>query len=149
MKNPLGDLAGAAHQWLFQNHGIEGSYAEKGKRGFWRDDPDEPFTHLISFAKDTPETDSAFKQLAHHVGQLANQWGVLVTKEGKGGPEPWLVTNKNYVPGQPADPTALAYPESAKYVQQGPESHPAPQSLISNTILENHMELATQVVRMV
>lgn len=122
--NQLADIPHAAHQFLFHNHRIEGSYVERGKRGFWRDDPEEPMSHLISVAEDTPYHDSAFKQLAQHVAQLANQWGVFVMKEGKNGPEPWMITNKNYRPGEPADIDALANPDAAVSDLMGPDPHP-------------------------
>lgn len=100
--NDLGDLATAAHHWLWQVAGTEGSYIEGPKRGNWRDDPQEEFDHLITYAADTPEIDSHIKQLAVHIAEAANQWGVFVTKESKDGPRSWTMSNPNYQEGQPS-----------------------------------------------
>lgn len=105
--NQLRDLATAAHQHLFQNAGIDGSYIERGKDGNWRDDPQEKLDHLVTFADDTPEIESHMKQTAAHIGDLANQWGVTVTKEGKDGPNLWVIDNPNYAEGAPAQDAAL------------------------------------------
>lgn len=101
--NDLGDIATAAHQWLWQSTGNEGSYIEGPKRGNWRDDPQEEFNHLITVAPDTPEMDSHVKQLAQEVARGANQWGVFVTKEGKQGIQSWVIDNKDYKHGEPSE----------------------------------------------
>jgi hypothetical protein len=104
--NPLGDLATAAHHWLFYGPGprVQGSYIHRNLEGNWRDDPQEKFDHLITVAEDTPEMDSHVKQLAHHIGESANQWGVFVMKEGKkGGIQSWVIDNRSYQEGQPSE----------------------------------------------
>jgi hypothetical protein len=106
---PLRDLATAAHRHLFQNGVIEGSYIEPGKKGNWRNDPQETFDHLVTYAEDKPETDSHLKQTATHIADLANQWGVTVTKEGPKGPMLWIVDNPGYRDGEGAHPDALPY----------------------------------------
>ncbi len=109
LKNPLNDIASAAHHVLFYGPAkIEGSYIDPNKKGNWRDDPQEEFDHLATYAEDTPENDSHIKQLAAHVGEVANQWGVFVIKEGKSGPQSWVIDNNNFEEGKPADPVALA-----------------------------------------
>lgn len=101
--NDLGDLATAAHYWLFKMTGNEGSYIEGPKRGNWRDDPQETFDHLITYAEDSPEMDSHIKQLAVHIAEAANQWGMFVAKEGgKSGIQSWVIPNPKYQEGQPA-----------------------------------------------
>lgn len=106
--NPLRNIAGAAHTYLFYGplH-IERSWTEKGIQGNWRDDPDETYDHLIAVAQESPQMDSSMKQLAVHIGEACNQWGIFVLKEGKNGPTPWTVRNPNYRPNEPADPVAL------------------------------------------
>lgn len=112
--NPLGDIATAAHQWLWQATGNEGSYIEGPKRGNWRDDPQEEFNHLITVAQDTPEMDSHIKQLAMEIARGANQWGVFVTKEGgKAGIQSWVIDNPQYQKGQPAEIAGVAQQQSA------------------------------------
>ena len=102
--NNLGDIATAAHHWLFYGPGpkVEGSYIEGPKRGNWRDDPQEEFNHLITVAEDTPEMDSTIKQLALHIAHAANQWGLFCIKEGKDGIQKWTVPNSDYQEGVPA-----------------------------------------------
>jgi hypothetical protein len=106
--NDLGDIATAAHQWLWQATGNEGSYIEGPKRGNWRDDPQEEFNHLITVAADTPEMDSHIKQLAMEIARGANQWGVFCMKEGKSGIQSWVIDNPEYQEGQPAEIAGLA-----------------------------------------
>jgi hypothetical protein len=107
----LGDIASAAHHWLWYTApGIQGSYVEPPVRGNWRDDPQETFERLTTYAHETPEVESHVKQLAAHVGDVANQWGVFVTKEGKDGIQSWVINNANHVPGQGADPGVLERP---------------------------------------
>lgn len=106
----LKDLSTAGHHWLFLGPGpkVEGTYIEGPKKGNWRDDPQEEFNHLITVAEDTPEMDSTVKQLATHIADVANQWGIFVMKEGKDGIQSWTVPNKKYIEGQGADPDVLA-----------------------------------------
>lgn len=107
----LGDISTAAHHWLFYGPGpnVEGSFIEGPKRGNWRDDPQEEFNHLVTYAEDSPEMDSTVKQLAVHIAEIANQWGVFVTKEGgKAGIQSWVIDNPNYRHGEGADPAGLA-----------------------------------------
>ena len=99
----LGDIATAAHQWLWQATGVEGTRIEGPVRGNWRDDPQEEFYDLVTFANDTPEMDSHIKQLAMEVARGANQWGVFVTKEGKQGGQSWTIDNPDYHPGAPSE----------------------------------------------
>jgi hypothetical protein len=48
--------------------------------------------------------DSHIKQLAHHVGESANQWGVFVMKEGgKSGIQSWIINNRAYREGEPSE----------------------------------------------
>lgn len=101
--NPLGDIATAAHQWLWQATGQEGSYIEGPKRGNWRDHPQEEFEHLITIAPDSPYMDSSVKQLAVEIARGANQWGIFVTKEGAGGIQNWTMDNPEYQEGQPSE----------------------------------------------
>lgn len=103
--NPLGDVATAAHHWLFYGPGpkVDGSFIHRDVPGNWRDDPQEPFDHLVTVADDHPEMDSTFKQLAAHIGEATNQWSVPVMKEGgKEGVQMWLIPNHNYAEGHPA-----------------------------------------------
>lgn len=111
--NDLGDISTAAHQWLFQSTGNEGSYIEGPKKGNWRDHPQEEFNHLITVAPDTPEMDSHIKQLAQEVATGANQWGVFVTKEGKDGVQSWVIDNHGYQEGHPSEIGQLVQQRSA------------------------------------
>lgn len=110
----LKDLATAGHHWLFLGPGpkVEGTYIEGPKKGNWRDNPQEEFNHLVTVAEDTPEMDSTVKQLAAHIADVANQWGIFVMKEGKNGIQSWTIPNNKYVEGQGADSDMLA-PESS------------------------------------
>jgi hypothetical protein len=108
--NHLGDLAYAGHQHLHKNAGISGSYVERGKTGFWEKDAPEEFDHLITYAPDSPEMDSHWKQLANHMAEAANQWGIFCVKEGEGGPQSWVVSNPHYQEGQPAPIVAAPQP---------------------------------------
>ena len=107
--NDLVDLASAAHHWLFYGPGpkIEGSFIEGPVRGNWRDNPQETFVNLVTYAEESPEMDSTMKQLAVHIAEAANQWGMFVVREGKNGPQSWVVDNPNFQPG-PAEPWAIA-----------------------------------------
>lgn len=108
--NNLGDLAHAAHYHLHNNVGIDGSYVESGKRGFWQNDDPEEFDHLVTYAPDSPEMDGHWKQLAHHIAQAANQWGIFAVKEGANGPQSWVINNAHYQEGQPAPVASLLPP---------------------------------------
>jgi hypothetical protein len=106
----LGDIPTAAHHWLFYHPKVkvQGSYIQGPMKGNWRDDPQETFHHLVTYADDTPEMDSTIKQLAHHVADVANQWGVFVAKEGgKQGIQSWVIDNPNYRHGEGADAAVL------------------------------------------
>lgn len=110
--NRLVDLAQVAHESLFRyapnQNSIQGSRVRYGIGGHWRDDPQEMFNDLEVYAEDTPELDSIVKQLAVHVAEVANQWGVMVFKEGDGAPKAWQMTAPG-APGEgPADPVAIA-----------------------------------------
>lgn len=102
--NQLGDIATAAHHWLrygpVPKH--DGSYIHRDIEGNWRDYPQERFDHLITVADDHPEMDSHIKQLAAHIGDAANQWTVMVLKEGKNGIQKWMIDNPKYREGEPA-----------------------------------------------
>lgn len=111
--NQLVNVAAYAHQFLFQNFNNQGSWIDPGKVGMWRDDAPEKFDHLVTVAEETPEMDSAIKQLAAYVADVCNQWGVLCIKEGKNGPVRWEISNPEYKPGQPAEEIALADPQTA------------------------------------
>jgi hypothetical protein len=103
--NNLGDVASAAHHWLrygpAPSH--QGSFIHRNIQGNWRDDEPELFDHLVTVAEDHPEMDSHIKQLAAHVGDATNQWGVFVMKEGKSGIQSWVIDNPNYAHGEPAE----------------------------------------------
>lgn len=101
--NDLGDIATAAHQWLYQVTGNEGSYIEGPKRGNWRNDPQQEFNHLVTYAEDTPEMNSHIKQLAMEIARGANQGGVVVVKEGKGGVQQSVIENPNANLKEPAE----------------------------------------------
>lgn len=112
--NDLGDVASAAHHWLFyapKGPKVEASFIHRNIDGNWRDDPQETFDHLVTFAEDHPEMDSHVKQLAAHVGQATNQWGVFVMKEGKNGPQSWVIPNNDYAHGAPAELAQQAAPK--------------------------------------
>jgi hypothetical protein len=103
--NDLGDVATAAHHWLHYGPGpkVDGSFIHRNIQGNWRDEPAELHDHLVTVAQDTPEMDSYVKQLAHHIGEAANQWGVFVMKEGGGNTHSWVIDNRNYQEGQPSE----------------------------------------------
>lgn len=100
--NHLGDLSHAAHQHLHQHAGVSGSFVERGKTGFWERDAPEVYDHLVTYAPDSPEMDSHWKQLGNHIAEAANQWGIFCIKEGAGGPQSWVINNPRYQEGQPA-----------------------------------------------
>jgi hypothetical protein len=112
--NHLGDVATAAHHWLFYGNGpkVHGSFIHRNLDGNWRDDPQEKFDHLVTIADDHPELDSHMKQLASHVADAANQWGVSVIKEGKNGPQLWIVDNPGYQEGRPAPIAQQSIPQA-------------------------------------
>lgn len=98
--NPLGNISTAAHEWLYRATGHKGTYITGPHKGNWGDDPQEEFEHLVAVADDHPEMDSHMKQLAMEVARGANQWGVFVMKEGKGGVQSWVVDNPQYKEGE-------------------------------------------------
>ena len=111
--NELRDIAAAAHHYLFYGPlKVEGSFIEPNKIGHWRDAPAEPHDALVTYAEDSPEMDSQMKQLAAHVADVANQWGIFIAKEGKNGIQTWVINNPQYRDGEPAEDIALAEPTS-------------------------------------
>jgi hypothetical protein len=122
---PLRDLAQAAHEHLFNNGAIEGSFIDRGKTGNWRDYAPEEMDHLVTFAEDSPETDSHLKQTAVHIGQLANQQAVTVTKESGAGPALWIINNPQWREDEGAHPSALQYVPAA---QRGAVSRSKPRT---------------------
>lgn len=105
--NPLTNIAAAAHHFLFYGPlKVEGSYIDPNKQGNWRDTEPEPHDILVTVAEDSPEMDSQMKQLAAHVAEVANQWGIFVMKEGKNGIQSWTVANSSYREGEPAEDIA-------------------------------------------
>lgn len=109
--NKLKDLAVAAHESLYRYspvQGIQGSRIRRGIQGQWADDAPEVYDDLEVYADDSPEVDSTMKQLAVHVAELANQWGVMVFKEGEGAPKAWQMESPNADGQGPADPDAIA-----------------------------------------
>lgn len=113
LQNPLIPVAQYAHQWLFQTYGNQGSYVDPGKIGLWRDDAPETYDHLVTVAEETPEFDSAIKQLAAYIAEVCNQWGVFCTKEGKHGITRWEISNPEFRPGEAAEDEVLADPQNA------------------------------------
>jgi hypothetical protein len=103
----LQDLATVAHEWLYRSAGIKGSRIEGPSRGNWADDPQETFYHLVTVTDDTPENDSYVKQLAVHIGELANQWAVHVEKDTSKQIQEWNISNPNYEDGAGADPKVV------------------------------------------
>lgn len=113
--NQLKDLARAAHESLFRyapGSKVEGTRIRRGIEGNWRDDPVESFDDLEVYAEDSPEMDSIMKQLGAHVAEVANQWGVMVFKEGDGAPQYWMMNHPNADGSGPADEAAIAQPAS-------------------------------------
>lgn len=100
--NQLPNLSTAAHHLLWKNTGVQGSYITGPHKGNWENSPQEEFEHLVTVAPDTPENDSHIKNLAHTIAEAANQWGVFVMKEGKGGIQSWVIDNPGYTEGHPA-----------------------------------------------
>jgi hypothetical protein len=99
----LGDIATAAHHWLWQASGNKGSSIKGPYKGNWGDWPQEDNHHLETIAPDTPEMDSHVKQLAHEVARGANQVAIYVMKEGKQGIQGWEVDNPAYQEGIPSE----------------------------------------------
>lgn len=110
--NKLVDIAGAAHTFLFYQGMADGSWIETGQRGHWRDDEPEPHETLVTIQEDTPEMDGVIKQLAVHIAEVANQWGIHVYKEGKNGIKSWVINNSHYREGEPAEAIAQQAPPS-------------------------------------
>jgi hypothetical protein len=106
--NPLKDIASVAHHYLYYGPiRTEGAYVDPDKLGHWLDDKPQAQDMLVAHAEDNPETDSLFKQLAHHVGEVVNRPQIFVTKEGKNGLKTWTIANSQYQEGQPASQSAL------------------------------------------
>lgn len=100
--NELPHLGDAAHQHLWASAGFERSHTSGPHRGNYRNNPAADFYHFETAAPDIPESDSHVKQLAHHIGDIANHPYVHVEKTGSKGVEPWVVTNMNHDPGWPS-----------------------------------------------
>lgn len=100
--NHLGDLATAAHHWLWQKTGQQGSRIRRNTHGNWQDDPQETFDDLEVIGEDSPHMDSHIKQLAKHLNEAGNQWGMFVMKQGGGNVTSWVVDNPHYQEGAPA-----------------------------------------------
>lgn len=98
-------LPSAAHQWLSDSR-------PRIFRQTWVEGPHQhsygPAHHLVTVAEESPETDSFVKQLAAHVGELANRPVVSASKHGKNGLEAWEIANRHYREGEGAEPSALA-----------------------------------------
>lgn len=98
-------LPSASHRWLRSTHP---NLFHDG----WVEGPHEGLNgvanHVVTIADDTPETDSYVKQLAAHVGEVANHPATTAVKTGPNGAESWVVTNRNYAPGVGASPDVLA-----------------------------------------
>lgn len=97
-------LPHASHRWLRSTHP---NLFHEG----WVEGPHEglngPAHHVVTIADDTPETDSYVKQLAAHVGDIANHQAATAVKTGPNGAESWIIPNRSYVPGQGANPDVL------------------------------------------
>jgi hypothetical protein len=127
--NPLTDLAAAAHHELFYGPlKVEGSYVDPDKRGHWRDEEPEPHDILVVVAEDEPMMDGQIKQLAIHIAEVANQWGIFVMKEGKSGVNSWVVNNPMYREGEPAEEVALQQPEPTLMPPVPPDAAPPQES---------------------
>lgn len=100
--NHLGDLATAAHHHLWQTIGQQGTRIRRGVHGNWENDPQETFDDLEIIGEDTPEMDSHIKQLAKHLNEAGNQWGMFVIKQGGGNIQSYVIDNPKYQEGAPA-----------------------------------------------
>lgn len=102
--NQLVDLGQAVLHYIV-NGPVQtvGAHIDRDK---WHE-TDEAFDHVTVFAPDTPESDSHIKQIGHWVGDVANQWGTFIVKEGKNGVNTWMISNNKYQEGQPADSSVL------------------------------------------
>lgn len=107
-------LPSAVHHWLhksqprlFQTGQIKGPHKQAPGHN-----AEQWVHHYETVSPDTPETDSYIKQASAHIGNLVNHPVIHSQKTGKNGPEPWIVTNKTYVPGQSAHPAVLKAPVS-------------------------------------
>ena len=108
--NPLGPIAEYAHQYLVNAGMVDGSWIDPDQRGLWKDTPAEPHETLNTIQEDSPEMDGFIKQTAKMIGEIANQWGIFVYKQGKEGITSWVIDNPSYREGEPADEVALAAP---------------------------------------
>lgn len=114
-------LPDASHRWLRATHPnlFHDGWVEGPHRGL-----NGPVHHVVTIADDTPETDSYVKQLAAHVGEIANHRAVSAMKTGPNGAEAWIIPNRHYIEGQGANPAVLQ--------QEGlPEGSPQSNGLVT------------------
>lgn len=102
LNNHLGDLATAAHHHLWKTIGQQGTRIVRGVHGNWEGNPQESFDDLQVIGEDRPEMDSHIKQLAKHLNEAGNQWGMFVIKHGPNGIDSYVIDNPKYVEGAPA-----------------------------------------------
>lgn len=97
-------LPDAAHRWLRSTHPnlFHDGWVEGPHRGL-----NGPVHHVVTIADDSPESDSYVKQLAAHVGEVANQAAVSAMKTGPNGAESWIIPNRSYAQGQGASPDVI------------------------------------------
>jgi hypothetical protein len=97
-------LPDAAHRWLRSTHPnlFHEGWVEGPHRGLA-----SPVHHVVTVADDTPEADSYVKQLAAHVGEIANLPAATAMKSGPNGAESWIIPNRSHVPGEGAQPEVL------------------------------------------
>ena len=105
---PLSGIARASHEFLLRRGMVDGSWVQGGQTGFWAEDEPEPHETLHTIQEESPEMDSVIKELAVNIGEMANQWGINVYKNGKNGIQQWIVNNPQYREGEGADELALA-----------------------------------------
>lgn len=103
--NKLKDIATEVHHMIHDRGISQGSYITGPHRSNWEKDAQELIEHVVTVANDTPENDSHIKEIAAHVGQVCNQWGVFVMKEGSQGIQSWVINNPSYQEGHPAPAT--------------------------------------------
>jgi|SRR5208282_2529593 len=103
------NLPHAAHQWLY--HAKPRYFEDIWIEGPHRHAQDERH-HIVAVALDDPETDSHVKQLAAHIGEIANHPFIPVTKQGEKGTQSWSVPNRKYIPeaGSPYAQTTFQPP---------------------------------------
>lgn len=108
--NELEDISTHVHHMLHDKGIVQGSFITGPHRSNWEKDAQEDINHLVSVIDDTPENDTHVKQAAVYVGEVCNQWGVFVMKEGAQGIQSWVISNPNYKEGHPAPMTKPAQP---------------------------------------